>query len=309
VSDHTRYCAAGRACRGWDPLAGEPDEHGKPTGTPTPDPPHTLCDPCLEHAARAIRQLPFDWRDLEQALPPALGVWSDGPRGASKEPPAPLSVAVEALQAAIHRAVTSWEDVVRERAQLSEVPRRRPLPMRPVWVATVDTVLGAVQRPYMVHPSAQLREIRPGPIDVVRGVRVIVPRLGMLSDVGPVEMVDYPMEHIVGPLYRPGKEPHERWDTVRHFRGVTYATVPGWQGVLDLATLHRRVLSVLGLTAPVKRLPGVCPHGHEDLQQDAPRWPRHEPHVYCGQCGWWQPYEDWLQQARRWGGGTAVAVH
>lgn len=305
MTSPARLCAAGRACRGWDPTAGPLDHQGRPQGAPAPDPHHTLCDPCLQAAAHAIRLLPYDWRDLEQALPPALGVWGDGPRGASKDPPAPLSTAVEALQAAIHRAATTWEEVIRDLAHLSEIRRRRPPLMRRVWVATTSTVVGAVERPWMVHPSAQLRELRPGPIDVVRAVRVLVPRLGVLSDVAAVELVDYPLDVLVGPLYRPGRDAHDRWDTVRQFRGVTYATVPGWQGVLDLATLHRRAVSVLGLTSPVKRLPGVCQCGREELLQDAPRYQGHEPHVYCGACGWWEPYEDWLRHARMWKGTAA----
>lgn len=303
LADHTgtRRCAAGDTCRDYDPTTGPPDDHGQPQGAAA-QARHGLCDGCLDRAEHAIRLLPHDWRDLEQQLPPALGVWGEGGRADGREAPVPLQLQVEALQAAIWRVSTTWEEVIRDVARLSDVDRHRPPRMRRVWVATVDTILGTVQGHHGIHPSAALRELRPGPVDVVRAVRVLVPRLGVLADVGPVELVDYPLEALVGPLYRPGREPHVRWDCVRRYRGATYATVPGWQGVLDLAALHRRATAVLGLTSPVKRLPGVCACGREELRQEAPQYLGHEPEVYCGAgCGAWWPYDEWRRQAQMWG--------
>jgi hypothetical protein len=133
---------------------------------------------------------------------------------------------------------------------------------------------------------------------------VLAPRLGLLSDVGEQVMVDYPLDALVGPLERRrGKQAHERWDTVRRHRAMTYATIPGWRGVLDLGELHTRAVGVLGLTAPVRRLPGVCPARgcrREELRQDQPRYRGDEQPVYCGWCGHGMSMDDYRRGVREW---------
>lgn len=110
-------------------MAGAPDPKGRGGCTAydpvlkRPYPQWPLCDWCLEVAERDVRALTLDYRDLEQQLPPSLGVWGDGqPHG--KEQPLPLSGHVLDLQIDIHWLTCAWADVVRDRDRLSDAPSR-----------------------------------------------------------------------------------------------------------------------------------------------------------------------------------------
>lgn len=300
VHETTRLCVADRTCRAWDPTA------HKGRGAPAAATTHTLCDTCLTVAERAIRALPLDWRDLEQHLPRSMTVWGDsnsGTPGKGETPNPPIALGIEALQSAIWHACTAWETAIRHHCRLSDKPHRRPAPTRTVWIGTPDGHIHAgTQTLRIEHPTAASRPYRPGPVDVVRAIRILAPRLGVLADLPDTELPNYPLDTLVGALERRfDREPHERWDTVHRRGQTTYARVPGWLGVLDLAALHRRAVAMLGLTSPVRRLPGVCDRCQaQDMRQDWPRFKGDEQPVYCGQCGTSLPYERWRKHADLW---------
>lgn len=173
-------CMAADRCRAVD-------ERGNPAETDG-----WLCFHCLESAERDVRALVLDYRDLEQHLPPSLGVWGDGlPRGTSSRP-LPLNEHVLNLQHEIWWLTDAWDAVVRDASRLSDKPPRT----RAGW---------AVQQ----------------------SVAILAPRLDVLAAVTSVEMWDYPGAVVVTDRCSP---------------------VAGWQGVLDLAALHRRARSALGLS-------------------------------------------------------------
>jgi hypothetical protein len=144
----TSFCLAAERCVDYDGRAGEP---ALAAGLP-------LCEPCLLAAERAVPALVLDYRDLEQHLPPSLGVWGDGqPRG-SGDLRVPMRLAVEELQAEIHWVLTAWEQVARERDKLS------------------DSVTRGVRAGWAVQAAAQ----------------ILHPRVRLLAAIGPVEMAGYP---------------------------------------------------------------------------------------------------------------------
>lgn len=222
----------GGGCRGFS--AGEPEQ-----ATRTP-----LCDTCLDAAPRDIEALPLDYRDLEQLLPPALGVWGDGtPHGTDQR--APIRLGVEALQRQIWAVLVTWEQVVRDSDRLSDI-----------------ALLG----------------VRDG-FAVSRAVRVLSPRVQLLATIGPVTVQDYPLIDV---------------ETATVYHGHVYEQVSGARGILDLVRTHAKARSVLGLTAPVRRLPGVCDKcSRPDLRQDQPREAGDEQPVYCGSCRLTMTYSDW----------------
>ena len=217
-------CAAGERCSGFDHrehVAAEVDL-GK-----------LLCEPDLCAGERAVPALVLDYRDLEQHLPPSLGVWGDG-QPASKDPHrVPLNLAAESLQAEIHWVVTTWEEVVRDRERLSDsVTKHR----RDGW---------AVQE----------------------AAKILRPRVRLLSLIGPITLASYPEvddEHSA------------------RLGGMTYADIPGWQGVLDFIELHRRAQRLLGLTrVEPERCEGVVCRECDMLALY--RVPG-EDRVLCGSC-------------------------
>lgn len=115
-----------------------------------------LCQLCLEVAERDVRALVLDYRDLEQHLPPSLGVWQFGSRGGA-DSPLPLRSSVLDLQIDIWWLTTAWCDVVREADRLSDAPSH----VRSGW---------AVQD----------------------AVKILAPRLRLLAEVESATMWDYP---------------------------------------------------------------------------------------------------------------------
>lgn len=130
------------------------------------------------------------------------------------------------------------------------------------------------------HLSPSLRG-REGPA-VLRACTILGVRLGALSDVDPVPMHDYPYA-----------DPDQ---ATTLYAGHTFATIPGAQGVLDLIRLHQRSAAMLGLTSPVRHLPGVCPGcGGEDLRQNQPRFRGDEQFVYCASCDCVRSYDEYAR--------------
>lgn len=169
---------------------------------------------------------------------------------------APLRLGVEALQRQIVAVLVTWEQAVRERHHLADVT---------------------------------YRGVRDG-FAVVRAVSVLVPRVELLAMVGETMVLDYP-------VIDTSKDGLAAWEArATMFRGGTYATLTGAQGVLDLMVTHRRARSVLGLTAPVRRLPGNCDRCGGELRQDQPREAGDEQPVYCGSCAVSMTYEDYRKR-------------
>jgi hypothetical protein len=274
-------CAAADMCRAWDPIGQQP---ATAEG-------HLLCEVCLRVAEQAVRALPYDWRDLEGLIPPGARVW-DGQPHSRGEPPVPINTHVEALQRAVWWAAEAWEDVVREHARLADPPRRRPGPPVTRWQVEPDgtTQVVAVDG-RLEHPSALGRKLRPGLADVVRACRALAPRMALLADLpGPFPMCDYPLAAFM-------KADLAEEETTR-YRAITVSQRTGWQGVLDLTRLHQRSVATLGLTRPVRRLPGTCPDkacGRADLRQDPPVMFRDEQPVYCGWCAATMTYDDYAR--------------
>jgi hypothetical protein len=144
----TDQCAASERCVGFDRRTGKP---GLADDLP-------LCEPCLLAGERAVPALVLDYRDLEQHLPPSLGVWGDGQPASRDDHPVPLNLAVEACQREIWWVLTCWEEVVRERERLSDSPA------------------GQVRAGWAVQAAAQ----------------ILAPRVRLLAAIGPVLLNGYP---------------------------------------------------------------------------------------------------------------------
>jgi hypothetical protein len=141
-------CLAGERCVDYDRRAADP---ALAAGLP-------LCDGCLLASERAVPALVLDYRDLEQHLPPSLGVWGDGQPSTRDDHPVPLNLAVEACQREIWHVLTCWEEVVRERERLS------------------DSVTRQVRAGWAVQAAAQ----------------ILTPRIRLLAAIKPVLLCGYP---------------------------------------------------------------------------------------------------------------------
>lgn len=127
--------------------------------------------------------------------------------------------------------------------------------------------------------------VREGPA-VARAALLLAPRLGALSDMPAQTLQDYPLAED---------------DQAQQLGASTYTDRPGWQGVLDLVTLHRRAMAMLGQTAPVRRLPGTCEGcGWDELRQDQPRFRGDEQPVFCRNCALTMTYDDYRHQMGAW---------
>jgi hypothetical protein len=144
----TDLCLASERCIGFDRRANEP--------ALTDDLP--VCEGCLLAGERAVPALVLDYRDLEQHLPPSLGVWGDGQPASRDDHPVPLNLAVEACQREIWHVLTCWEEIVREREKLS------------------DSVTRQVRAGWAVQAAAQ----------------ILTPRVRLLAAIGPVLLCGYP---------------------------------------------------------------------------------------------------------------------
>jgi hypothetical protein len=230
----------------------------KRRATPLADPSVPLCPDCLRVAERDVRALPGDYAALEQWLPKPLSQWSDGQPGKRDrgEHPLPLREFVLVLQRTIWQTATAWEPVVRELDRLS------------------DEVTAGVREGWAVQ----------------RACEVVAPRLSRLARVGPTDMADYPDpdNQLSGMVL---------WGPERH--GVRTATElcspTGAEGILHLRRLHWLARSVTGMSERVRKLPGFCPTCKEDdvLRQRHPRQHKHDPPVWCDDCGAWMPYDEY----------------
>jgi hypothetical protein len=145
----TDLCLASERCIGFDRREGRAVElEGR----------LPLCEGDLLASERAVPALVLDYRDLEQHLPPSLGVWGDGQPASRDDHPVPLNLAVEACQREIWHVLTTWEEIVRERERLS------------------DSVTRQVRAGWAVQAAAQ----------------ILTPRVRLLAAIGPVLLCGYP---------------------------------------------------------------------------------------------------------------------
>jgi hypothetical protein len=240
------------------------------------DPSVPLCPDCLRVAEREVRALPGDYAALEQWLPKPLSQWSDGQPGKRDrgEHPLPLREFVLVLQRTIWQTATAWEPVVRELDRLSD------------------------------EVTAGVREGRA----VQTACTVIAPRLGRLARVGQTDMAEYPWAGADDDLPRMVLHGPER-------HGVATTTEvcspTGAGGIAHLRRLHYLARSVVGLTSPVRKLPGAC-HGclrDGTLRQHQPRQRGDDPRVWCDQCDAWRPYDEYERSMRLviWHEGAACS--
>ena len=110
-----RLCAHAEHCRGFDRTARQPAETA---GNP-------LCTRCLDSHERDLRGLLWDWLDLEQLQMPSLAQSLTGQPNGSTEPAMPMAGGPEALQSEIAHVLATWEDVIRDRHRLADVPATR----------------------------------------------------------------------------------------------------------------------------------------------------------------------------------------
>ncbi|MFJ8690300.1 hypothetical protein [Micromonospora wenchangensis] len=113
-----RLCVSDTRCRAYNPAT-------RQAADVTTSP---LCDACLTAAERDVRNLVYDYVDLEQLQSPALSQALNMQPAGKAAPPMPLNGGAEALQAEIVHVATTWEDVIRDHARLSarDTTPRRP---------------------------------------------------------------------------------------------------------------------------------------------------------------------------------------
>ncbi|MEV2239506.1 hypothetical protein [Micromonospora sp. NPDC049891] len=112
TTDSGRHCTSDTRCRAYNTITKQPADV---TSLP-------LCDPCLTAAHRDIRNLIYDYVDLEQLQAPTLSQALNMQPAGKAAPPMPLNGAAEALQAEIVHVATTWEDVVRDHTNLTPRP-------------------------------------------------------------------------------------------------------------------------------------------------------------------------------------------
>lgn len=236
-----RRCAASERCRDFDHTRGLPALLGDPS---TP-----LCPDCLMVAERDVRNLPYDYIDLEQMLPQPISrpLDTQSGYGGSRDLPVPLRVHVDELQRAIWWVTTCWAEVLGEHQRLSDPP----------WLG----------RQTDRDPR---RRVRDG-YAVKWAVGIITPRVRDLARLPAVDLADYPL---VDPA-----------EAIQH-HGTEIATLSGAQGLIHMTRLHARVRSMLGITRRITRVPGRCGCGLDGnyLYRGEPHYERDPCPVYCGAC-------------------------
>jgi hypothetical protein len=216
----------------------------------------TYCPDCLRVAERDVRSLPADYVALEQWLPRPLSEWSDGqPRSGRGEQPLPLREYVLVLQRHIWWLLTAWEPVARELDGLS------------------SEVRAGVREGWAVQHAAT----------------VIAPRLARLAHLGPQDMADYPPvdDSLASAVV---------WGPDRDCSTFILHTAPsGADGIAHLTRMHQLATSATGLSDRVRQLPGFCHQCGEEgkLRQHHPRQFKHDPPVWCKDCGSWRPYDEY----------------
>ncbi|BAL87320.1 hypothetical protein AMIS_21000 [Actinoplanes missouriensis 431] len=253
------FCHSLARCPGWNPatrLAAE-----------TSDP---FCTACLDRAHRDIRGLVYDYVDLAQLHEASLSqAPSEHTSGGGHESPMLLAGHVEALQAEIVHAATTWEGELRAAHALNH----GMLLPQPAWATTRS------------HPLPQPR-LRGGAA-LQRAINLIAPRLRHLSRLAATVVHPAGIED----------EPADRygWEAVQHLQRLHSRA---------RATLGRttRTFYVPGEcwacdARPVRDLPGP-------LWRSEPTHDGDPMDVHCEACGAVRPYADYehYQQHLMWPG-------
>lgn len=209
-----------------------------------------LCRWCLEVAERDVRALTLDYRDLEQLLPPALGVWDDGmPRGQSS--PLPLRESILDLQTAIWWLVDAWDDVVRDAHRLSDKPAR----VRQGWAVQQCVAILAPR----LHLLAEIEPVtmwtycgHPGALDVPgwQGVldlaqmhhraRAALRLTEPTPDIAWGVLCRGPCDLVSTLVRKPGEDDWRCRMCGEHYTAAAYTD---WVGILAAAELHRRAVA------------------------------------------------------------------
>lgn len=79
-----------------------------------------LCETEVRRAERDVRQLVYDFIDLEQMIPKSLSQALDPQPSGKPVPPMPIAAAPEALQREIHYVLTLWEAEMRDRFRIAQ---------------------------------------------------------------------------------------------------------------------------------------------------------------------------------------------
>ncbi|MFD6565374.1 hypothetical protein [Micromonospora profundi] len=114
-----RTCVSDTRCRAYDRLA-KPPAAAPVTTTP-------LCDACLDHHRADIQALPVDYLDLAQLHETSLSQALRDRTTGSHESPLLIAGQVQALQAEIVHATTTWETEVRHAARLAAAEQAAPI--------------------------------------------------------------------------------------------------------------------------------------------------------------------------------------
>jgi hypothetical protein len=211
-----------------------------------------LCEADLAAGERAVPLLVRDYAGLENWLPPKTGRRDGQPQG-SAEPRSLIQLHVEAIQRNIWWVLTSWADTLRDRLRLSE------------------PAASGLANP----AAAQAPQLAPG-VQVQYAAEILAPRVRVLAKVGLTTMAGYP-----------------NLDDDQMFRlgAIEYGTLPGWQGVLDFARLHRQAFAAQELTDPKpEACPGVVCKRCDYVtlfREPGDDW------VVCKTCGLWYSAEDY----------------
>lgn len=194
--------------------------------------PSRLCSTCLDTSRHDVKALVRDYADLENVMAD-LGGRLERVSG-TQEPGVNIALGAEALQRDIWHTVTTWEEIIRDHSGLNDVYPGRT---RDGW---------AVQR----------------------AVRILSPRLDVLSAMGPTAIFPRGIEH--GP-----------------------EDVTGIEAIQTMRRLHRRVGWAIGLRHLKHQLPGPCDNcgiegglRRDDGTED----------VYCALCQSQSTWDDYRRQ-------------
>ncbi len=145
MHDTTSLCVNTTRCRGY--------QHD--TRQPAPATCGPYCRPCLDLPARDIRALPVDYLDLAQLHEASLSQALRDRTSGSHESPLLIAGTVEALQAEIVHACTTWEAEVRAAARLAAPEHTAPVA---AWHTTLTrpTPTGAGRPGHQVQRAAYL---------------------------------------------------------------------------------------------------------------------------------------------------------
>ncbi|MFI7073586.1 hypothetical protein [Micromonospora sediminicola] len=250
----TSLCVNGTRCHGY-----QPDTRAASPATAGP-----WCTPCLDLPARDIRALTLDYLDLAQLHEASLSQALRDRTTGSHESPLLIAGQVQALQAEIVHAATTWEQEVRAAARLTQPEQAAPVA---AWHTTIThpTPTGAGRPGHQVQRAATLLAAHIGTLASLPATTVF-----------PAGCEDQPTDMTGADAIGHLTQLHQR---ARGMLGRTHPRpwIPGdcWH----------------------------CPARDRDpewaeggpLWRDTPRHAEDQPTVYCAACHHTRPYTDYEQ--------------